>query len=139
MNRANEHRPGPAGAIEARPGQPRCAEPWVERAVALLDESADALDAATLSRLNRARQAALSQGRGVSSRWTAGVGLAGAALALVLAFGLGERQARQSVPAPVAVGQAGDAEALVSDDNLDLYENLDFYAWLDAQQQDANG
>jgi hypothetical protein len=105
----------------------------------LLDESADALDAATLSRLNRARQAALSQGRGVSSRWTVAVGLAGAALALVLAFGLGERQARQSVPAPVAIGQAGDAEALASDDNLDLYENLDFYAWLDAQQQDANG
>ena len=139
MTRANEHRPGEPRGNEPRSHEPRSDEPWVERAVALLDESADALDAATLSRLNRARHAALSQGRGVSSRWTMGIGLAGAALALMLAFGLGQRQALQSVKEPVAVEQTGDADALASDDNLDLYENLDFYAWLDAQQQDANG
>jgi hypothetical protein len=139
MTRANEHRPGETGVDEPRANEPRSIEPWVERAVALLDESADALDAATLSRLNRARQAALSQGRGVSSRWSMGIGLAGAALALVLAFGLGQRQALQPMKEPVALEQTGDADALAGDDNLDLYENLDFYAWLDAQQQDANG
>ena len=36
-------------------------EAWIDRAKALLDESAENLDAATLSRLNRARQAALAQ------------------------------------------------------------------------------
>jgi hypothetical protein len=117
----------------------RSDEPWVERAVALLDESTDALDAATLSRLNRARQAALAQRRPALSGWMIGTGFAGAALALVLAFGLGQRHALSSLSAPGAIEQVGDADALASDDNLDLYENLDFYAWLDAQQQDGNG
>ena len=114
-------------------------EPWIERAVALLDESTDALDAATLSRLNRARQAALAQRRPRLSVWMMGSGLVGAALALVLAFGLGQHPALSPMSAPVAIEQVVDADALASDDNLDLYENLDFYAWLDAQQQDGNG
>jgi hypothetical protein len=123
-----------------RPNEPRrSSEPWVDRAVALLDESTDALDAATLSRLNRARHAALAQRRPAWSGWVVGTGLAGATLALVLAFGLGQRHALPPAGAPVAIEQVGDADALASDDNLDLYENLDFYAWLDAQQQDGNG
>ncbi|MEO5626235.1 MAG: DUF3619 family protein [Dokdonella sp.] len=129
-----------------RPNEPsrlnepaRLGEAWVERAVALLDESTDALDAATLSRLNRARQAALAQRRPALSRWMIGAGFAGAALALLLAFGIGQRHTPSPAGAPVAIEQVGDADALASDDNLDLYENLDFYAWLDAQQQDGNG
>jgi hypothetical protein len=112
-------------------------EPWIERAVALLDESAEVLDAATLSRLNRARQAALAQRRAVASGWMVGAGFAGAALALLLAFGIRQRNASSPTQAPVAVEQS-EADALTSDDNLDLYENLDFYAWLDAEQ-DGNG
>ncbi|MEO5560449.1 MAG: hypothetical protein ABIO49_11215 [Dokdonella sp.] len=114
-------------------------ELWIERAVALLDESADALDAATLSSLNRARQAALAQRRPRLSAWMMGSGFVGAALALVLAFGLRQHPASSPMSAPVAIEPVVDADALASDDNLDLYENLDFYAWLDAQQQDGNG
>ena len=114
-------------------------DPWIERAVALLDESADSLDAATLSRLNRARQAALAQRRSAWSRWLVSGSLAGVTMALVLAFGIGQRRAPLLRLVPVAVEQAGDADVLVTDDNLDLYEDLDFYAWLDAQQQDGNG
>lgn len=117
----------------------RSNELWVERAVALLDESAETLDAATLSRLNRARQTALAQSGGVRSNWIVGVGFAGLALIVLLVFGLGQHSAPPPASLPVAVEQVGDADALASDDNLDLYENLDFYAWLDAQQQDGNG
>ncbi len=118
---------------------PRSNDPWVERAIALLDESAESLDAGTLSRLNRARQAALAQGRSMWSHWIVGTGFAGAALVLLLAFGIGQRSAPPPASLPVTVEQVGDADALASDDNLDLYENLDFYAWLDAQQQDGDG
>jgi hypothetical protein len=114
-------------------------EPWVERAVALLDESAESLDAATLSRLNRARQAALAQHRRLWSGWMLGGSLAGATLALALAFGIGQRSALAPSHATVSAESAGEADALAADDSLDLYENLDFYAWLDAQQQDGNG
>ncbi|MEO7325194.1 MAG: DUF3619 family protein [Dokdonella sp.] len=117
----------------------RLNEPWIERAVALLDESTDALDAATLSRLNRARQAALAQRRPALSGWMMGSGFAGAALALAIALALGQHPAPSPANAPVSLEQVVDADALASDDNLDLYENLDFYAWLDAQQQDGNG
>lgn len=113
-------------------------EAWVERAVALLDESARHLDAATLSRLNRARQAALAPRRRSRQRWLIGGSFAAAALALVVAVGIGDRTlTAPALPADVAAQE--DLDALTGEDSPDLYENLDFYAWLNAQQQDGNG
>lgn len=119
----------------------RDTEAWIERATALLDSSADNLDAATLSRLNRARQAALAQ-RVVPRRWVWGAGLAGAAVALfAVAVGLHQRFDGPTVFAPaVAPLQAGDIDLLTSDDDaLDLSENLDFYAWLEKRPGDPRG
>ena len=120
---------------------PATREPWVGRAVALLDRSAEQLDAATLSRLNRARQSALASRRPRRAAWVVGGSLAGALAVLVLAVGLGlGRHAPPTSPPDVATSSEGDdVDSLADDDNLDLYENLDFYAWLDAQQQDVNG
>ncbi len=61
-------------------------EPWIERSVALLEQSAQSLDAVTLVRLNHARQAALAQrhGRGRGRGWAIGSGFAGATLAVLL-------------------------------------------------------
>lgn len=115
-------------------------QPWLERALALLDHSADSLDAATLSRLNRARQAALAQAAShARPRWLFGVGLAGAALALLLAFVIVPPHVVAPMPAPIASDAADDADVVAAQDNLDLYENLDFYAWLDTQGEDDNG
>jgi hypothetical protein len=113
-------------------------EAWVERAVALLDESARNLDAATLSRLNRARQTALAPRRRPRQTWLVGGSLAAAALALVIGGGLGHRALSPTAPAADVAAQ-DELDTLVGDDNPDLYENLDFYAWLNAQQQDGNG
>ena len=65
---------------------PRDNEAWLERSLALLQQSADGLDAATLSRLNRARQAALAQSRRATHLWWSAA-FAGA-FALVLALGV---------------------------------------------------
>jgi len=115
-------------------------EAWIERATALLDRSAENLDAATLSRLNRARQAALAQRRVAARQWIWGAGLAGAAAAVfALALGLHHRAETPHL-APAAPLQAGDIDYLTSDDEtLDLYENLDFYAWLEAHAGDPSG
>ncbi|HEU4665567.1 MAG TPA: hypothetical protein VFS55_16175 [Dokdonella sp.] len=114
-------------------------EPWLDRSLALLDRSAEALDAATLSRLNRARQAALAQAR--PRHWHIGAALA-AATALALAIGLVGR-GLAPVPAPPtahAVSDGGALNALADDDDsLELSEDLDFYAWFDAQQHDVDG
>ena len=118
---------------------PQDDERWVDRATALLDASADNLDAATLSRLNRARQAALAARRSFWRPWTVGAGLAGAVAAmLAIAIGL---HGPVDLPTPASVPlEASDIDALSSDDDaLDLSENLDFYAWLETQPGDSNG
>jgi hypothetical protein len=123
---------------------PREDEAWIERARALLDRSTESLDAASLSRLNRARQVALVQKRGRSRAWIIGGSLAAAAtLLLCVGHGLYRLDASNRtdplVPAAQAL-QPADIDVLTGDDDaLDLYENLDFYAWLDEQGGDSSG
>lgn len=122
--------------------QPHEGENWIERATALLDRSADNLDAATLSRLTRARHAALAQRRAIPRRWAWCAGLAGAAVALFgVAVGLHHRFDASGTSATTSAPfQAGDIDLLTSDDDtLDLYENIDFYAWLEKQPGDPRG
>lgn len=108
--------------------------PWVERVRAQLDDDAASLDAASASRLNRARQRALAERP--RARW---LRVAMPAFALAAAFALAVPLLRAPSPAP----QADSTEAfevLVADDSLALYEDLEFYAWLDAEQAaDAGG
>jgi len=118
---------------------------WTQRARALLDESAQNLDAATLSRLNRARQIALAQRRRNGARaWMLPAGFAGACMLLLAAAvwrGHAPPRVARNASVPVATttsdADANDADALNDDD--DFYEDLDFYAWLDAQDPDDNG
>jgi hypothetical protein len=121
---------------------------WVAQARRLLDESADGLDAATLSRLNRARQAALAPRSRRSPRlWLLPAGLAGAC-AMLLAVAIW--RPHHAAPAagdlgghpPVAAGDAntaGATDTVVGDDSVEFYQDLDFYAWLDAQGKDGAG
>jgi hypothetical protein len=115
---------------------PREDEAWIGRTRALLDASADALDAATLSRLNRARHAALAQRRRVRRPWLLGAGAA----ATLFGIAIGVHFGRPDQGAPSAPLQPADIEMLTGDDDaLDLSENLDFYAWLERQPGDSNG
>jgi len=110
-------------------------EPWLERSLALLDESVEAIDASTLSRLARARQHALARRHAQRRAWI-GFGAIGAAAVLVLAFGVARHESGPAL-APTAAtpagAQADGDDVIADDDNAELYEDLDFYAWLDAQ------
>ncbi len=107
-----------------------------ERLRRALDSSVEGLDAATLSRLNRARQAALeaAAARRRGWRWSLRVGglalAASAALALVLVPGL------LNPPAPPLPAASSDFALLSEDVEPALLEELEFYAWLDSQQDD---
>jgi hypothetical protein len=106
---------------------------WIDAARRGLDEGVEALDAATLSRLNRARQAALEvarRSRRPAWRWPVAFA---AAASLVLAVAVAPRIAPVATPDEPAIGGA-DLELLAASDDLALYEDLEFYAWLDAQQ-----
>ncbi len=127
--------------IEQRPA-------WLEQARDLLEAGSEGLDAPTLSRLNRARQAALARRRRpLRPAWPWAAGVAAAAACAVALLSLGPRapsvptpvlaQAQPPIspaaPAPVLASAESDAELLGADDAADLVQDLDFYAWLDAQ------
>jgi hypothetical protein len=119
---------------------------WIGRARTLLDESVDGLDAATLSRLNRARQAALAQVRPrAARRWFLPAGLAGACVLLLAVAAWhshvpGAAARLPELPLTAAASPNGsDIDLVSSDDSLELYQDLEFYAWLDAQDQGSDG
>ena len=126
-------------------------ENWAGRVRTLLDESADGLDAATLSRLNRARQAALAQARPRAvRRWFLPAGMASACMLLVAVFAwhsYGPTGASSLPPSlsellpstASASAAGGDIDLVSSDDSLELFQDLEFYAWLDAQDQGSDG
>ena len=100
------------------------------------DESVDALDGATLSRLNRSRHAALAELQQSQRRWRGWMPAAGMAAAVLLAivvlqlpFGV------QSVP---GVASVTDMEILLDEDSIEMFEELEFYSWMDDVQTDVD-
>jgi hypothetical protein len=111
----------------------------------VLEESVTRIDARTRSRLNQARQAALTAAAGRRrSRWWSSFTLmpAGAvAAALLVSFVLWHRQ--PGIEAPVLDARASpveDMDLLADGEGLDLMEGWDgsFYEWA-AAQTDGNG
>ncbi len=120
-------------------------QPWIDDARRLLDESTQTIDAASLSRLNRARQAALALRRPQrrAAWWLPAAGLAcsGALLlAIVVWAPLRSMHPVNAAPgANVAVALSADGDAVSGDDSIEFYQDLEFYAWLDAQEQESDG
>jgi len=113
---------------------------WVAQARTLLEHSAQGLDAAALSRLNRARQAALAQRRRrMPHPWWLSAGAASACALMVAVFAWHAHVATvnsQEFPLATKNVAASDMELVSGDDSLEFYQDLEFYAWLDAQDQD---
>lgn len=108
---------------------------WTGQVRRLLDAQAERFDAATLQRLNRARATALAA-RHAPPRWRLPLGAAAAsATVLMLALALGPTS-RPVAPLPAPTSETEDTALLVGDDALDLYQDLEFYAWLDARDAD---
>ncbi len=117
---------------------------WIDQARTLLDDSARDLDAATLSRLNRARQAALELHRPRATRvWLLPAGLASAACALLLAVAVWQPHrhvdAAKGTMLPATAAATSDGDAVADEASLEFYQNLEFYAWLDAQNKGGDG
>ena len=106
-----------------------------EQAKELFDDSVERLDAATLSRLNKDRHAALEHlhsGRAVGAwgRWVPITGVAAAALVTVMLV-----RGPDAVDLPSA--SATDFEILLQGENLEMLEDLEFYSWLEATNLDT--
>jgi len=99
----------------------------------VLDASVAGLDAASRSRLTQARHRALEARGRQRSPWAAGLALGGVAASvgvLVIAYALWQGQ----VPAQSYEALA-DLEVLTAGDQIELYEDLEFYEWLDSNAQ----
>lgn len=99
-----------------------------------LDAGVDALDDRTTARLRAARLRAVESARGRRvwfrlPRWVAVAGFATAAGA-VLAVGVW----LYDPPRESAVATADDIEIVAAQDQMQLYEDLEFYRWLATQE-----
>jgi len=109
-----------------------------ERLVAMvkeyLDAGVDTLDGRTTARLREARLKAMETAQGRRGwfhgpRWVA-VGGGTVAAAAVLAVGVWLSDS----PRESAVATADDIEIVAAQDQMQLYEDLEFYRWLATQE-----
>ncbi len=112
-------------------------EEFATQAKELFDDSVERLDAAALSRLNQGRHAAIEQlqsGRPATvwGRWVPATGIAAAALVAVMVMRGPEMD---DMPAESVT----DFEILLEGESLEMFEDLEFYSWLEAADLDANG
>ena len=112
-------------------------EPIANQAKELFDDSVERLDAATLSRLNQGRHKALAElshsGPSVPwLRWAPAAGVAAAAVVAVVVM----RGPQVDELEPVT---ASDFEMLLEEDGFEMFEDLEFYAVLDAVAAEVNG
>jgi len=107
----------------------------VNKAKKLFDESVDGLDGATQSRLNRGRQAALSEIAGGARRfhqWAPAGGVAAAAIVLMVVW-----SGNQQLDIPEVPEIATDMEILLNEDSLEMIEDLEFYSWIDLDAENG--
>ncbi|MGI9343943.1 MAG: hypothetical protein ACR2QV_13975 [Gammaproteobacteria bacterium] len=132
-------------------------EAFARRAGEKLRDSSDALDAATLSRLNRARQRSLDEmpgQRDLGQRdkaigWLVPAGVAAAAAVVVVGVWQSGGTPGDGTPAIPVTGAATaaqfeDLELLLDDGlrgegDLEMIEDLEFFAWLATEDLDAAG
>lgn len=101
---------------------------FAKQAKALFDESVERLDGATLSALNRRRQAALEAAREERREWLRWAPAFGVTAAIVVAVMI-------AMPRPDAVDAVppGDMDILLGEDSIEMLEDLEFYAWMELQ------
>ncbi len=103
----------------------------------LLDEGFENLNSQTRQRLEQVRLRALSvvgekrSGFFTPLRWIMVGGFATATMAAVAFFFW-----MHTSPGVLPVGHIDDFEIITSDEHVDFYQNLDFYRWLAAKEND---
>lgn len=102
---------------------------FAEKARQLFDESVANLDGETRSRLNRGRQAALAEISSGSRRWTLWAPAGGVAVAAVAALVVWTDSSQIDVINSPEV--ASDIEILLTEDSLEMLEDLEFYSWIE--------
>ena len=105
-----------------------------EKAKTLFDDSVAGLDGETRSRLNQGRQRALAELERSRPAWVQWMPAAGVTAAAVLAVVIWTGNPAPDVPVPAV---ADDIEILLDEDSLDMLEDLEFYSWIELDDEDS--
>lgn len=111
------------------------------RAKAIFDRSVGDLDGSTRAKLARARMRATeprARAADLFGRRGAPAWVPAGAVAAVAALWLTWQSAPDSMRPAFDVAESTDLELLLGDDELDLVEDLEFYAWLQQEGQPRN-
>lgn len=94
--------------------------------------SVERIDAATLSKLNQARQVALAEvsARSQTRKWRQWMPAAGIAAAAAIAVLMLQGPGNTTLP-DASEALADDFEILLGGDDLDMFEDLEFYSWIE--------
>ena len=104
-------------------------EAFADKAKQHFDASVDSLDGETRSKLNRGRQAALAELKPGGRPWVQWIPAGGVAVAAVAALVVWSGSMR--LPELDTPGVASDMEILLTEDSLEMLEDLEFYSWID--------
>ena len=100
------------------------------------DESVDALDAATLSKLNRSRHLALAELGKRTPQWSRWMPATGAVAAILVAVVmLQDPSGIQDINGATSVT---DMEILLGEDSIEMLEELEFYSWIDIAEAEGD-
>jgi hypothetical protein len=110
---------------------------FAAQAKGAFDDSVERLDAAALSQLNQGRHAAIEQlasgnAKTAWMRWAPAGGVVAAALITMIVMRTPEIE---SIPVEVV----SDFEILLQGESLEMFEDLEFYSWMDDAELDAGG
>lgn len=105
------------------------------RSKALFDSSVEQLNGSIRSRLTQARHRALAQAEGLRARrfWIPAAGLTAAALAAIVVVLPYLKSERSSLPDSSV--PADDIAMLLNADDMELIEDIEFYAWMDGDAE----
>jgi hypothetical protein len=124
--------------------QPAPVDNWLDQARQLLDHDVDTQDYAVRTRLTAARQRILQQRMPRTSRLRGVFSYAAVAASICAVLVVAQLSWLAPATSPrttKAIEQAtlleSDEDLLATADNLELYENLEFYAWLQSQPVDG--
>ncbi|MBT8067604.1 MAG: hypothetical protein KJO09_10215 [Gammaproteobacteria bacterium] len=100
------------------------------------DESVDALDGATLSKLNRSRHEALAQLQKPRHQWSRWMPATGAVAAILVAVVV--LQTPSAIDDVAGISTVTDMEILLGEDSIEMLEDLEFYSWIDMAEAEGD-
>ncbi len=106
---------------------------FTHRILNQLDAGVQYMDGATVSRLRQARAVAIEKGLSGKVRPWLGWAISGAALAPVIVLSV-TLLLQPSSRMPSEALAIDDINILVEQDDVDFFEDLDFYRWMNSQQ-----